>query len=99
MQALILFLSLQLAALIPADNCTCRGIRLYGRVQLVDSFEDVRVKLVSGQADLNVKLVDSFADSCGLWQIVTNHPDFRIKLVDSFEDVSVRLTGSFPGEK
>ncbi len=80
-----------------SSNCTYKGVPLYGRVKIVDSFEDFRVKRVSAFEDLRVKEVTSFPNSCGRWQYVESFPDFRVRFVDSFEDFSIRSVNSFEG--
>lgn len=79
------------------DDCTFNGIKLAGKVKVVDSFPDVRVKAVSSFPDLKVKKVSSFADQCGEWQFVDSFPDFKIQYVDSFPDIEVAWVESFPG--
>lgn len=78
-------------------DCTYKGVPLYGRVKIVDSFEDFRVRRVSAFEDLRVKDVTSFPNSCGRWQYVESFPDFRVKFVDSFEDFNIRSVNSFEG--
>ena len=80
-----------------SSNCTYKGVPLYGRVKIVDGFEDFRVRRVSAFEDLRVKEVTSFPNSCGRWQYVETFPDFRVKFVDSFEDFSIRSVNSFEG--
>lgn len=80
-----------------SDDCTFNGIKLAGKVKVVDSFPDIRVKAVSSFPDLKVKKVSSFADECGEWQFVDSFPDFKIQYVDSFPDVEVAWVESFPG--
>lgn len=80
-----------------SDDCTFNGIKLAGKVKVVDSFPDVRVKAVSSFPDLKVKKVSSFADECGEWQFVDSFADFKIQYVDSFPDVEVAWVESFPG--
>ncbi len=80
-----------------SDDCTFNGIKLAGKVKIVDSFPDIRVKAVSSFPDLKVKQVSSFADQCGEWQFVDSFPDFKIQYVDSFPDVEVAWVDSFPG--
>ncbi|HLT40814.1 MAG TPA: hypothetical protein VK034_31270 [Enhygromyxa sp.] len=80
-----------------SDDCTFNGIKLAGKVKIVDSFPDVRVKAVSSFPDLKVKKVSSFADECGEWQFVESFADFKIQYVDSFPDVEVAWVDSFPG--
>jgi hypothetical protein len=79
------------------DDCVYKGIKLAGKVKVVDSFPDVRVKAVSSFPDLKVKKVSSFADRCGEWQFVESFPSFTIQYVDSFPDIEVAWVESFPG--
>lgn len=80
-----------------AADCTLKGLTLYGDVEIVDSFPDLRVQIVDSFPDLRVKKVDAFADSCGAWRIVESFPDLKIQLVDSFPDLKIMWVESFPG--
>ncbi len=83
----------------PIDgSCSCKGKKLYGKVQLVTSFPDVKVQIVNSFPDLKVQLVESFPDKCGKWQIVNSFPDVKVQLVESFPDVKVQYVNSFPGQ-
>ena len=62
------------------------GIRLCGKVKVVNSFPDIKVKKVS-----------SFPDKIGEWQFVDSFPDFTIQFVDSFPDIKIQYVNSFPG--
>ncbi len=86
----------QLVALDPA-SCSVNGVTLYGKVQIVDSFPDLKVKQVTSFPDLKVQWVDSFPDRCGEWQNVSSFPDFTIQYVDSFPDLEIEEVTSFPG--
>lgn len=79
------------------SDCTLNGKRLYGKVQIVDSFPDFKVEVVSSFPDLKVERVSSFADSCGKWQIVDSFPDFKVQIVSSFGDFKIQYVNSFPG--
>lgn len=79
------------------DGCAFNGIDLYGDVEIVTSFPDVKVQIVTSFPDLNVQMVDSLPDSCGLWKIVTSLPDFKIQYVDRFPDIKIQFVDSFPG--
>lgn len=81
------------------DLATCyyNGIPLWGDVQVVDSFPDLKVSIVDSFPDLDVELVDSFPDSCGQWRYVDSFPDFKIQFVNSFPDLKIRLVTAFPG--
>ncbi len=79
------------------SDCTLNGIRLYGRVQVVDNFPDLKVQVVDNFPDLKVQKVSAFADQCGKWEFVSGFADFKIQFVDSFPDLKIRFVSSFPG--
>jgi hypothetical protein len=78
-------------------DCICKGINLYGRVQFVESFPDLKIQIVESFPDIKVKLVESFPDACGEWQVVESFPDFKVQVVESFPDLKVQYVESFPG--
>ncbi len=79
------------------DECSFNGLKLYGKIQFVESFPDITVKVVDSFADLKVKIVDSFPDDCGEWEIVDSFPDLKVKIVESFPDIEIKFVESFPG--
>jgi len=79
------------------DACTFNGFPLYGDIQIVESFPDIKVQIVESFADLHVQTVTSFPDDCGLWKFVTSFPDVKIQYVTSFPDIKVKMVTSFPG--
>lgn len=88
---------------IDKNNCTVtkngKTYPLYGKVKIVDSFEDLKVKIVDSFEDVDVRIVDSFEDKCGKVKIVNSFEDVKVKIVDSFEDIKVKLVDSFEGVK
>lgn len=80
-----------------SSSCTAKGIRLAGRVKVVDAFADLTVRKVDAFPDLRVKRVDAFADDCGEWMFVDAFPDFTIRYVDAFADVTIKEVDAFPG--
>lgn len=80
------------------DECFYDDIQLYGDVQVVDSFPDIKVQIVDSFPDLNVKLVKDWASACGEWNMVEAFPDFTIQYVDSFPDIKIKMVESFPGQ-
>ncbi|MER2566173.1 MAG: hypothetical protein ABTQ32_35955 [Myxococcaceae bacterium] len=78
-------------------SCTFNGKKLYGKIQIVTSFPDVKVQEVSSFPDVKVQKVSSFPDSCGKWQFVTSFPDTKVQFVTSFPDVKIKYVTSFPG--
>lgn len=72
--------------------------RIYGRIQIVNSFPDYRVKVVRSFPDLKVQVVKSFPNGPGRWQMVESFPDYKIQLVDSFPDFEIQYVDSFPGK-
>lgn len=77
---------------IDKENCTItkdgKTYKLYGKVKIVDSFEDIKVKIVDSFEDADIKIVDAFEDSYG-----------KVKIVDSFEDIKIKIVNSFEGVK
>ncbi|MEL6346825.1 MAG: hypothetical protein AAFV53_27175 [Myxococcota bacterium] len=78
-------------------DCTLKGHKLYGNIQVVDSFPDLRVQVVTSFPDLRVRKMQSFADSCGEWRMVDTFADLRIQFVTSFPDLQIEYVDSFPG--
>ena len=77
---------------IDKESCTItkdgKTYKLYGKVKIVDSFEDIKVKIV-----------DSFEDSCGKVKIVDAFEDVKVKIVDNFEDIKIKIVEHFEGVK
>ena len=82
---------------VKSESCTYKDFKLYGKVQIVDSSPDLKVKEVDAFADLHVQRVDAFPDACGKWQIVDAFPNFKVQFVDSFPDLEVKFVDAFPG--
>jgi hypothetical protein len=98
--ALILALSLLSAAALAGNvgsDCTFNGKKLFGKIQIVTSFPDIKVQVVTSFPDLKVQKVTSFPDSCGKWQMTDSFPDIKIQIVDSFPDIKIQYVDSFPG--
>jgi hypothetical protein len=75
-------------------DCTYKGKKLWGDVEIVTSFPDFKVK-VSSFPDLNVQET-YFPMGCGEWHTVTAFGDFKVQIVTAFEDFDIAYT-SFPG--
>jgi hypothetical protein len=71
------------------QECTFKGIPLYGKVKVVTAFPDIKVEVVTAFPDLQVKVKQSFPDKCGEWMFVESFPDFTIEYVESFPDISI----------
>ena len=78
-------------------GCTYKGKKLYGKVQVVDFFPDIKVQVVNFFPDLKVQRVDFFPTSCGKWQFVDFFPDIKVQFVDFFPDIKVQFVDFFPG--
>ena len=70
---------------------------LYGKIQVVDSFPDVKVKVVNSFPDIKVQWVQSFPTKPGQWQAVDAFPDYTVQFVQSFPDYTIQIVESFPG--
>jgi len=77
---------------IDKENCTItkdgKTYNLYGKVKIVDSFEDA-----------DIKIVNSFENTCGKVKIVDSFEDVKVKIVDSFEDIKIKIVDAFEGVK
>ena len=80
-----------------ANSGYCKGVKLCGRVKVVNSFPDLKVKVVNSFPDLRVKKVNNFPDDIGEWQFVTSGEDFTIQYVNAFEDLKIQFVDAFPG--
>ncbi|MEE2829101.1 MAG: hypothetical protein VX498_07930 [Myxococcota bacterium] len=74
------------------DKC-----RLYGKIQVVEHFGDVKIQVVEHFPDIKVKLVEHFPDGPGKWKMVEHFPDYKIQLVEHFPDYKVKYVEHFPG--
>jgi hypothetical protein len=79
------------------SGCYFKGKKLYGKVQIVDYFPDIKVQVVDYFPDLKVQKVDYFPTSCGKWQFVDYFPDIKIQFVDYFPDIKIQFVDYFPG--
>ena len=79
------------------SDCTYKGKKLYGKIQVVNSFPDLKVQRVTSFPDLKVQWVNSFPNKCGTWQKTSSFPDLKIQYVDSFPDIKIQEVNSFPG--
>ncbi len=88
---------------IDKESCTItkdgKTYKLYGKVKIVDSFEDIKVKIVDSFEDADIKIVNSFENTCGKVKIVDSFEDVKVKIVDSFEDIKIKIVDSFEGIK
>ena len=78
-------------------GCSYNGKKLYGKVQIVENFPDVKVKVVAANANLLVKQVEIFPSRCGEWQVVDAFPDLRVKFVENSPDFTVQFVQDYPG--
>ena len=81
-----------------------KGIRLAGKVKVVENFANIKVQVVNSFPDLKVKTVDlkvktveNFPNKIGEWKFVENFPDFTIQYVTSFPDIKIQFVNNFPG--
>jgi hypothetical protein len=79
------------------SSCTFNGKKLYGKIQEVTAFPDVKVQVVTAFPDVKVQKVSAFPDSCGKWQMVTAFPDTKVQFVTAFPDVKIQYVTAFPG--
>lgn len=80
-------------------ECDYKGIKLYGKVQFVESFPDIKIEYVNAFPDIRVEFVNAFPEKCGMWEITESFPDFKVQVVKSFPDIKVEVVTAFPGVK
>ena len=68
------------------DNCTCKNIPLFGKVEVKSSC-----------ADFKVEVVDMCPRRCGQWEFVTGGADFSVEFVTSAADFTIEYVTSCPG--
>lgn len=78
-------------------SCTFNGKKLFGKIQKVDAFPDVKVQVVTAFPDVKVQQVKAFPDKCGKWQMVDAFPDTKVQFVTAFPDVKIQYVDAFPG--
>jgi hypothetical protein len=74
------------------DKC-----KLFGKIEFVTSFGDVKVEVVDAFPDIKVQKVTAFADDPGEWEIVEHFPDFKVEVVEHFGDYKIQYVEHFPG--
>lgn len=88
---------LAFAGSVDKARCTFKGKKMFGRVQFVTAFPDIKAQVVTAFPDLRVELVSAFPDACGKWEVVTAFPDIRVQIVTAFPDVKIEYVSAFPG--
>jgi hypothetical protein len=71
--------------------------KLFGKIEIVTAFPDVKVEKVTAFADIKVEWVTAFADKPGKWEKVTAFPNYKVQFVDAFPDYKVEFVTAFPG--
>jgi len=79
------------------SDCTFNGMKLYGKVRVVNHFATFKVKVTRGIPDLKVRKVDAFPDGCGRWKFVEAFEDFSVQFVEGIADFSIKYVDAFPG--
>ena len=74
-----------------------KGIRLAGKVRVVEHFPNLKVKVDQSFPDLKIKAVEAFANDVGEWQFVDFGEDFTIQFVEHSPDITIKFVNAFPG--
>ena len=76
-----------------------KGIKLCGKVRVVEHNADFKVTLVNSNPDLRVEKVDRYPYKIGEWQFVDYNSDFTIEYVNDFNyyDLSIEFVNNYPG--
>ncbi|MBQ3619656.1 MAG: hypothetical protein II939_16040 [Bacteroidales bacterium] len=83
------------------EECTItkdgKTFHLYGKIQFVDNWPDIKIQIVDNWPDIKVKIVDNWPDSCGKFQVVDSWPDLKVQIVDNWADIKVKIVDNWPG--
>lgn len=79
------------------NDCTFKGIPLFGNVEVVKGCADFTVEIVTSLPDIDVDTNSGPPTRCGEWKIVKGCSDFTIQYVKSCADIKVRFVKSLPG--
>jgi hypothetical protein len=102
MKKLLLFIFLLLPIMAaknanePIEDCKCKGIKLYGKVRVVERHEDLKVRIVETGEDFRVRSISYNPDKCGQWRFVESGEDLKIRFVESSEDLKIRFVDFDP---
>lgn len=69
----------------PNDACD-----IYGRIKIVESAEDYRVRIVTAGEHVRIKYIDYGERTPGLWRLVESGENYRIKIVTAGEHFRIR---------
>ena len=73
------------------------GIKLCGKVKVVEYNGDIKVQVVEHFPDLKVQIVEHFPSEIGEWQFVEYGQDFTVQFVENFPDITIQYVEHFPG--
>ncbi|MBN1339287.1 MAG: hypothetical protein JXA03_08185 [Bacteroidales bacterium] len=71
-------------------TCTFKGKELFGKIQRVTSFADLKVEVVDYNADLEVDTTSSWPSKCGQWKFVQHFPDLKVEFVKYGADLRIK---------
>jgi len=94
---LILALSLDAKTGKVSADCSVRGKKLFGYVQIVDSGEDITIQNVTTNEDLRIEVVRTAPFSCGLWLFVNTGADLKVRFVNTGADVHIQFVTTKAG--
>lgn len=97
--ALLLFMTTcpTMAASVINRDGYYKGIKLCGKVKVVEHFADIKVQVVNSFPDLKVKIVEFSPNAIGEWKFVEYGEDFTVQFVNNFPDIKIKYVTSFPG--
>ena len=71
---------------------TYNGKKVYGKVKVVSSNQDFKVKIVNSSEDISIVKTEHSPSNKGEWQFVESGEDIKVKLVSSGEEFTVKFT-------
>ena len=89
--------AMELAACAEAADAVPDKCALFGKIQIVEHFGDVKIQVVEHFPDIKVQVVEHFPDKPGKWKMVEHFPDYKVQIVEHFPDYKVKFVEHFPG--
>jgi hypothetical protein len=80
-----------------SKNCMYKGKKLSGRIELVDTFPDIRVRVVKSNPHLRVQKMKANTARCGEWEIVKFPPSLRVMIDQVHGEIDIQYVNFSPG--
>lgn len=100
MYRLLILLLLFSNTLFAQDNCSIKGVKLQGKVRIIESGADIKVcvKIAPTSASREITITTHTPMVCGEWLITDDASDFTIEITE-YESVADLVITLYPNEQ